>query len=103
MTLRIFKARFADVLQLVKNHAEVDIPDLDYKFAYAVLKAQMSVNKTLREACLEDKLTPELLELVMRECGAEEYVHVIHNMSAEEEDFLQLRDRFREIAHLWYK
>lgn len=104
MTLRIFKARFNEAMQLVKKHSQdADVPEPDYKFAYAVIKAQLSVKKHLKEACLAGELTPALLEDVIRECGGGEYVHIIHTMSAEEDDFQELRGIFREIAHLWYK
>lgn len=103
MTLRIFKAKMAIITALVQSHCDIPPPDMDYKFAYAVIKAQLSINKDLRAACMSGEMTPSLLEGVLRELGAEEYVHVVHNMSAEEEDFQKLQEAFREIAHLWYK
>lgn len=100
--LETFESLFDQVIFLIQPHSDIPVPEYDIKFTYAVIKAQFSLNKKLRKACLEDHLTPELLEEIMRECSMEDWVHVVHNMQTEAEDFQQLQHVFQQIAQIWH-
>lgn len=100
--LRTFTEHFEGILCLIKGHTDQAVPEHDSKFAYAVIKAQMQMNKRLRVACLKDELTPELLESILADCGMSEWIHVVHSMKEEEDDFKQMQLMFREIAKIWH-
>ena len=100
--VRKFEALFDQVVHLIEPHADIAVPDYDIKFTYAIIKTQFNVNKKLRKACLDDHLTPELLEEIMREAYMEDWVHVVHSMREDQEDFKQLQHVFQKIAQIWH-